>query len=170
MSSVGLFNPVNLWLSQPGVDMFGLEMLPAFRLPFGFALRSVVNSSDIDSSLGQADPFSARWLADQRAGRQLDLAVAASGGGEYGSSCPEGIPVELALLSLLAAFGVAFGVLYTALTLQTMGRRRRAAEEEGSCSAYSSTRELLSCSMEQSVVQGRELLYSYVPEFLWSGK
>ena len=39
-------------------------------------------------------------------------------------SCPAGVPVELALLSILAAFGVAFGVLYTALT-QITGRRRK---------------------------------------------
>ena len=37
----------------------------------------------------------------------------------------QGIPIELALLSILAAFGAAFGVLYVALTQQTMGRRRR---------------------------------------------
>ena len=53
-----------------------------------------------------------------------DLYGGASGSG-YGSSCPEGIPVELALLSILAAFGVAFGILYTALTLITGGRRKR---------------------------------------------
>ena len=45
-----------------------------------------------------------------------------SGGGH--SSCPAGVPVEFALLSILAAFGVAFGVLYQALTIIT-GRRRR---------------------------------------------
>ena len=50
-----------------------------------------------------------------------------SGGGH--SSCPAGIPVEFALLSILAAFGVAFGVLYRALTLTT-GMRRREADTE----------------------------------------
>ena len=54
-----------------------------------------------------------------------DQYVAASGHGGY---CPEGIPAEFALLSILAAFGVAFGVLYRALTLTTgMKRRRRDA-------------------------------------------
>ena len=55
-----------------------------------------------------------------------------SGGGH--SSCPAGIPVEFALLSILAAFGVAFGVLYQALTIITGRRRKRNAvesEEEG---------------------------------------
>ena len=61
----------------------------------------------------------------------MDLDVAASGGGYGHTECPQGIPVEFALLSILAAFGVAFGVLYMALTLQTMGRRRRSTGEAG---------------------------------------
>ena len=40
------------------------------------------------------------------------------------SFCPDGVPLEFALLSLLAAFGAAFGILYVALT-QAQGRRRR---------------------------------------------
>ena len=53
--------------------------------------------------------------------------MAASGHGGY---CPEGIPAEFALLSILAAFGVAFGVLYRALTLTTgMARKRRDLQE-----------------------------------------
>jgi hypothetical protein len=51
-----------------------------------------------------------------------DLAGAASGHGGY---CPEGVPVEFALLSILAAFGVAFGFLYRALTLTTGARKIR---------------------------------------------
>ena len=47
---------------------------------------------------------------------------AASSG--YGH-CPEGVPVELALLSILAAFGVSFGLLYRALTLKNPIRRKR---------------------------------------------
>ena len=60
-----------------------------------------------------------------------------SGGGH--SSCPEGIPVELALLSILAAFGVAFGVLYMALTVKTGRRRKRSVtgeEVEGAEEGY----------------------------------
>ena len=52
----------------------------------------------------------------------LDLVAAASGHGGY---CPEGIPVEFAVLSLLAAFGLAFGILYRAVTLKTGGRRKK---------------------------------------------
>ena len=51
-----------------------------------------------------------------------DQAAAASG---YDDSCPEGIPAEFALLSILGAFGVAFGILYRALTLTTSMRRKR---------------------------------------------
>lgn len=51
----------------------------------------------------------------------------------FTSFCPDGVPLEFALLSLLAAFGVAFGVLYVALTMQ--GKRSLARdigeEEEG---------------------------------------
>lgn len=54
--------------------------------------------------------------------------AAASSGGHGG--CPEGIPVEFALLSILAAFGVAFGVLYRALTLTTAKRRKRSLAKE----------------------------------------
>ena len=52
--------------------------------------------------------------------------VAASGHGGY---CPEGIPVEFALLSLLGMFGVAFGFLYRALTMTTQTRKRRSNSE-----------------------------------------
>ena len=57
-----------------------------------------------------------------RAGRKSDLFAAASG---YGSYCPDGIPVELALCLLLAAFAIAFGILYRAVTKITGGRRRK---------------------------------------------
>ena len=56
--------------------------------------------------------------------RQIDLSAAASG---YGSYCPEGIPVETAIFGILGAFGVAFGILYRAVTIKTGGRRKRSA-------------------------------------------
>ena len=59
-----------------------------------------------------------------------DLFGTASGSGFGGHYCPEGVPVELGLLSILAAFGVAFGVLYIALTLTTAGRRKKRSEED----------------------------------------
>ena len=59
---------------------------------------------------------------DSRSGRKSDLFAAASGHGGY---CPDGIPVELALCLLLAAFAIAFGILYRAVTKITARRRRK---------------------------------------------
>jgi len=61
-------------------------------------------------------------IQSERSGRQIDLSGAASGHGGY---CPEGIPVETAIFGILGAFGVAFGVLYRAVTIKTGGRRKR---------------------------------------------
>jgi len=61
-------------------------------------------------------------VQSSRSERQLDLSGAASG---YGGYCPEGIPVETAIFGILGAFGVAFGVLYRAVTLKTARRRKR---------------------------------------------
>ena len=52
-----------------------------------------------------------------------DLVGAASGHGGYG--CEQGIPTETALLALLAAFGVAFAILYMASTTNTGRRKKR---------------------------------------------
>ena len=50
-----------------------------------------------------------------------DLVAAASG---YGGYCEQGVSIEIALLSLLAAFGVSFAILYMASTTNT-GRKKR---------------------------------------------
>ena len=50
--------------------------------------------------------------------------MAASGSGYGMEDCEEGIPTEYALLSVLAAFAVAFGILYMASTTNT-GRKKR---------------------------------------------
>ena len=47
------------------------------------------------------------------------------------SFCPDGVPLEFALLSLLAAFGAAFGILYVALTQAGGGRRKRSSDGGG---------------------------------------
>ena len=55
------------------------------------------------------------------------MAASGSGSGSgpgYGMECEAGIPTELALLSVLAAFAVAFGILYMASTTNT-GRKKR---------------------------------------------
>ena len=53
-----------------------------------------------------------------------DLVGAASGHGGY-NYCEQGIPTETALLALLAAFGVAFAILYMASTTNTGRRKKR---------------------------------------------
>lgn len=73
---------------------------------------------------------------------RADLQAAASGGGYGHTSCPQGVPIEFALLSILAAFGVAFGILYTALTIIT-GRRRRKRSEQGDFDLSFKFRDLL---------------------------
>ena len=50
-----------------------------------------------------------------------DLYAGASGGGGY---CESGVDVEVAILSVLAAFGVSFAILYMASTTNT-GRKKR---------------------------------------------
>lgn len=59
--------------------------------------------------------------------RQADLIGAESG---YGSYCPSGIPIELAICLLLAGWSAAFAILYRAVTLKTAGRRKRFANEK----------------------------------------
>ena len=53
------------------------------------------------------------------------------GGYGYGSSCPEGVNQNTALLATAAAIAVGAGVIYRAVTLQ-QGRRRRRREVGGS--------------------------------------
>jgi hypothetical protein len=81
-----------------------------------------MESNDIGSRSLQSFQEASKEL-DVFEGRQADLAGAASG---YGSYCPEGIPIEQALCLLLAGFAIAFGILWTALTTTTGGRKRRA--------------------------------------------
>ena len=66
-------------------------------------------------------------MLDSRSERQLDLDSAASGYG-HDYYCPEGIPVETALFALLAAAGIAFGVLFMAITTITMPKKRKRRE------------------------------------------
>ena len=81
-------------------------------------------SSEIFENAPKEDIFEGHG---QKAAEQARQLVASESGYGYETSiCPEGVPVEFALLILLAAFGVAFGVLYRALTLTTGKRRKRA--------------------------------------------
>ena len=121
--------------------------------------------------------------------RQLDpMVAAASGGGEY---CPEvgtwpfidlnvkylisilcqGIPVELGFLSILAAFGVAFGILYRALTVKTGRRRKRSelGEEEGSCQAED-IQGLVTCRLGLLLGGSQGTPWASIADILWHGE
>ena len=95
-----------------------------------------------------------------------DLSAAASGSG-HGGYCPEGIPVELGLLSILAAFGVAFGVLYIALTLTTGKRRKRSEDEVLTCDA-DTVEELIGCRVGELGASNPSL--GKVVDLLWHGE
>ena len=101
---------------------------------------------------------------------QRDFSDSGTGPGTY--YCEEGVPVELGLLTILAAFGVAFGVLYRGLTLKT-GRRRRRSEEgsddqnwevEG-CKDLESKQELIFCKFDH--LWGSD---SGLYRFFWHGE
>ena len=86
--------------------------------------------SNCSSDVFEKDPKHEVFEENSRKpGKQARQLVASESGYGYvheTSICPEGVPVEFALLILLAAFGVAFGVLYRALTLTTGKRKKRA--------------------------------------------
>jgi len=106
-------------------------------------------------------------------GTNINLVAAASGSG-HGGGCPEGIPVELGLLSILAAFGVAFGVLYMALTLTTAGRRKRSSEgfeqagDDDLCET-DSVQELIGCGLGKLARQAEGSLSYKFADLVWHG-
>ena len=79
-----------------------------------------MDSTDIIGT--RTDAILDEEIVNSRVERQADLQGAFSSGGGY---CPEGIPVETAIFAALAAFGVAFGILYRAVTIATGRRRKR---------------------------------------------
>jgi len=99
-----------------------------------------------------------------------DLVGAASGGGY--SSCPEGVPVEIGLLSILAAFGVAFGILYRALTIKTGRRRKRrdvaGGEEMEECEA-DSMEGWMGCRIGHLLGGGEGGAWYQVADLVWHG-
>jgi hypothetical protein len=101
--------------------------------------------------------------------RQGDLVAAASGSG--GGGCPEGVPVELGLISILGAFGVAFGILYRALTLKTGRRRKRSdfSEPESRC-AVNSVGEFLGCRVGELASGAGAGTWGPVADILWHGE
>jgi len=146
-------------------------------------------------SLHQTEPFITRLATTKKTGAKMtaeagaearqygqyeeagnspyDLVGALSG---YGGDCPEGIPVEFGLLSILAAFGVAFGILYTALTIQIAGGRKRrnldAVSGQGTCEAAEATlRGFYGCHISNFVsgVAPEGGVWYRVADVLWHG-
>ena len=83
-----------------------------------------------------------RYRAVQNGGVQNSGSGGGSGGaydsgsgwssaGMMMDECPAGVPIEIALLSILAAFGVAFGILYRTFTLETGGRSFSRSQTNG---------------------------------------
>ena len=115
----------------------------------------------------EANITSVIWYTDissqihnlSRSGRQLDLDSAASG---YGNDyyCPEGIPVETALFMLLGALGLAFGILFRAITFITGAARRKRRKRD-----MSSKGELLDADNDDHDVS----LYNKMADNVWYG-
>jgi len=98
-----------------------------------------------------------------------DLYGALSG---YGGDCPEGIPVEFGLLSILAAFGAAFGILYMALTIKLGGRKKRNVDStlDGSCAASDGTIQgFYGCHIEKFMSEGESSHWYQIADLLWHG-
>jgi len=96
-----------------------------------------------------------------------DLYGALSG---YGGDCPEGIPVEFGLLAILAAFGVAFGVLYVALTMTVGKRKKRSEESDGTCEA-GTIQGYYGCHIEQFMNEQlkSDTIWIHIADVLWLG-
>ena len=85
--------------------------------------------------------------------------------------------MEFGLLSILAAFGVAFGILYTALTIQIAGGRKRrnldAVSGQGTCEAAEATlRGFYGCHISNFVsgVAPEGGVWYRVADVLWHGE
>ena len=89
----------------------------------------------------------------------------------YGGDCPEGIPVEFGLLAILAAFGVAFGVLYVALTMTVGKRKKRSEESDGTCEA-GTIQGYYGCHIEQFMNEQlkSDSLWIHIADVLWLGE
>ena len=104
--------------------------------------------------------------------RGWDISTSPSG---YGGDCPEGVPVEFGLLSILAAFGAAFGILYMALTIKLGGRRKRQAGSDlhsESCDAQAgSIAGYYGCHLNNFVFGGEDGTYwQQAADLLWHGE
>ena len=132
------FNTIEQFLYP--VFLFGPRSLNSNK----FYIKNQRNTSNLtvyqnNLQLGYSIPNNAASSSRirSRSERQADLTGAASGYGEY--YCPEGVPAETALFAILAAFGVAFGVIWRAITLQTGGRRKKRSSKNSKSENDTST-------------------------------
>ena len=91
----------------------------------------------------------------------------------YGGDCPEGIPVEFGLLSILAAFGVAFGVLYIALTMQIGRRKKRnvSPEDLDTCGHADATfQSFYGCHINNFMSEEEGGIFYRIADVLWHGE
>ena len=98
-----------------------------------------------------------------------DLFGALSG---YGGHCPEGIPVEFGLISILAAFGAAFGILYRVLTLKT-GRRKRRDTEDAKDQEYCEAVTIngfFGCKLQNFMKGEDDSPWFHIADLLWHGE
>ena len=80
--------------------------------------------------------------------------------------------MEFGLLSILAAFGAAFGILYMALTIKLGSGRRKRRSEAGTCDAGSGTISgYYGCHLHNFVFGGEEgSHWQQAADLLWHGK
>ena len=80
--------------------------------------------------------------------------------------------MEFGLLSILAAFGAAFGILYMALTIKLGSGRRKRRSEAGTCDAGSGTISgYYGCHLHNFVFGGEEgSHWQQAADLLWHGE
>ena len=124
---------------------------------------------------GNRTESAARQLSGQVDRSPYDLAGALSG---YGGGCPDGVPVEFGLLTILAAFGASFGILYRALTLTLGGRKRKRRDTidldaAGVCDAATISGHFgcnLQRFMESGADEEKSSSWFHVADLLWHGE
>ena len=78
--------------------------------------------------------------------------------------------MEFGLLSILAAFGVAFGVLYVALTM-TIGRKKRDVTAEDTCHAAIPTfQSFYGCHFNNFLSEEQGSVWFKIADVLWHGE
>ncbi len=123
--NLSIFFPIKLFMHESRVNQNfkdNTKTLHSQKMFDNINARHYQNYVDAANESSTDSTSSTNSTSSKRVSRAVDLYAAASG---YGSYCPEGIPVELALCLLLGGFALAFGILYRAVTKITGGRRKK---------------------------------------------